>query len=339
MKNRILFYSSVSNTELFETQKFYKTDIGLLKDLDFEVSATNKIFDFLFFWNYDLAFIYFFRYGFFVSLIARLLGKPAYFTGGIDNLDESYATAKRYKIQKVFFRLCYWCSTKCILVSTSDLANVKKIYNGVLPKKISLSFHSIEVENFLCSNPQSKGNDFSTIVWMGGIENVKRKGVDLSMRLFNELNTNYTEYKQSKFIIIGKKGDGTNFLVELCKELNIIDKVIFTDEVDETTKMNLLKSSRYYMQLSKYEGFGIAATEALAAQNIVINSGKGGLVDSVGIHGIHVDINDDLIKQIDYIHKQIQNIDSDFLKAGEQYVKDNFSYNLRKNDFKRIIFK
>ena len=61
MKNKILFYSSVSNIELFETQKFYKTDISLLKSLGFDVSVTNRIIDFLFFWKYDLAFIYFFR--------------------------------------------------------------------------------------------------------------------------------------------------------------------------------------------------------------------------------------------------------------------------------------
>jgi glycosyltransferase involved in cell wall biosynthesis len=339
MKNKILFYSSVSNIELFETQKFYKTDISLLKSLGFDVSVTNRIIDFLFFWKYDLAFIYFFRYGFFVSLIARILGKPAYFTGGIDDLDITYATPKRYKIQKVFFKLCCFCSTKCILVSTTDMANVKKIYNGVLPKKVILSFHTIEVENFLCSNPQNKGNDFSTIVWMGGEVNVIRKGVDLALRVFSELSTKYSEYQNSMFIVIGKKGDGTDFLVELCKQLNITEKVIFTDEVDETTKINLLLSSRYYMQLSKYEGFGIAATEALAAQNIVINSGKGGLIDSVGKHGIQIDINKDLKKQIDNLHNQIQNIDSVFLKAGEQYVIDNFSYNLRKTDFKRIILR
>ncbi|HEY5588374.1 MAG TPA: glycosyltransferase family 4 protein [Candidatus Paceibacterota bacterium] len=337
MKNRVLFYSSVSNIELFETQKFYKTDISILNDLDFKVLVTNKIWDFLFFWKYDLAFIYFYRYGFFGSVIARIYGKPVYFSGGIDDLDESYATTRRYKIQKLFFKLCHFFSTKCILVSTSDNENVKKVYKGVLPHKISISFHSIETENFVCNSSQIKGNDFTSIVWMGGVENVKRKGVDLSLKLFNHLAQNYIEYKDSRFIVIGKKGKGTNYLIDLCLELNILDKVVFTDEVDESTKIELLKKSRYYMQLSKYEGFGLAATEALMARNIIINSGRGGLSDSVGTHGIQVDINENLIAQIGSIHKQIQNIDSDFLKAGEQYVIDNFSYNLRKSDFRKIM--
>jgi glycosyltransferase involved in cell wall biosynthesis len=337
MKNRIYFYSSVKSIELFETQKFYKIDIDILKDLNYNVHATNKISDFFFFWRYDIAFIYFYRYGFFVSFIAKLLGKNVYFTGGIDDLDESYATPKNYLIQKYFFKLCHLFSNKCILVSTSDYKNVKKIYNGDLPNKISISYHTIATDNFLCEDIRNKGNDFTTIVWMGDKGNVIRKGVDDSLRLFQLLIHNYSQYKYSKFIIIGKKGDGTQYLVQLCKDLNILDKVEFTDEIDELTKIKLLKYSRFYMQLSKYEGFGISAAEALAAQNIVINSGRGGLFDSVSHYGVQVDINDDLTKQIEGINQKIENVNSDFLKSGEEYVVKNFSYNLRKIDFKKIM--
>lgn len=338
MKNKILFYSSVETIELFDTQKFYKTDINILVDLGFDVYVTNRILDFLFFWKYNVAFIYFFRYGFFASVLARMFGKRVYFTGGIDDLDKSYATSRRYRIQKWFFRLCYLFSTKCIIVSKSDCKNVRKVFKGILPSKIALSFHTIEVDDFLCDTQQIKGNDFTTIAWMGDDVNVIRKGVDLSLKLFSQLLTNYSEYKLSKFIIIGRKGAGTTYLKSLCNELNICDKVVFTDEVDELTKINILKRSRYYLQLSKYEGFGIAAIEALAAQNIVINSGRGGLSDSIGKHGVLVDIDVDITKQIAQIHEKIQFVDSEFLKIGEQYVVNNFSYDLRRTDFEKIIF-
>lgn len=338
MKKRILFYSSVSTLELFETQKFYKIDIDILTELNCAVKPTNKITDFLFFWKYDMAFIYFYKFGFFVSAIAKFFCKKVFFTGGIDDLDENFASASRFQIQKLFFRLCYLFSDKCILVSSSDSQNVRKIYNGVLPKKVVMSFHTIEVEKFLCNDISQKGVDFTTIAWMGNEANVIRKGVDLSLKLFSLLLKNYSEYKHSKFIIIGKKGSGTSYLEALSDELNISDRVVFTDEVDEQTKVDLLKKGRYYMQLSKYEGFGIAATEALAAQNIVINSGRGGLTDSVGKYGVLVDIDLDITKQLVELHERIQSIDYGFLKAGEQYVVANFSYNLRKNDFKKIIF-
>lgn len=337
MKKKVLFYSSVTNLSLFVTQKFYKTDIDILTDLGFEVNVSNKISDFLSFWKYDIAFIYFYKYGFFVSAIARLFGKKVYFTGGIDDLDEAYSSPKKYRIQKLFFKLCHCMSTKCILVSTSDMDNIKKIYKGRLPKKTATSFHAIQVESFLCSDAQDKSTDFSTIVWMGGKENVIRKGVDKSLELFKLLVDNYPDYSDSKFIIIGKKGDGTAYLEKLVNDLNLYDKVEFTDEIDEDVKIDLLKRSKIYMQLSKYEGFGVAAAEALAAQNIVINSGKGGLKDSVGAFGIYVNIDEDIAKQYQMIHEQIQKVDAAFLKLGEQYVVDNFSYYIRKNDFEKIL--
>ena len=72
----------------------------------------------------------------------------------------------------------------------------------------------------------------------------------------------------------------SDLLEQLIQKLKITNKVIFTGEIEEDKKITLLKNNRYYFQLSTYEGFGIAALEALAAGNIVIHSGKGGLNDS-----------------------------------------------------------
>ena len=56
---RILFYSSVNSLELFKTQKFYQIDISILKDLGYDVLLSNRIFDSLLFWKYDILFSYF----------------------------------------------------------------------------------------------------------------------------------------------------------------------------------------------------------------------------------------------------------------------------------------
>ena len=75
MSKKVLFYSSVNDKKLFNTQYFYKTDIMLLKKLGYHVKTSNKISDFIYFWKYDIAFIYFYKYGFFAALIARLFLK------------------------------------------------------------------------------------------------------------------------------------------------------------------------------------------------------------------------------------------------------------------------
>lgn len=46
---------------------------------------------------------------------------------------------------------------------------------------------------------------------------------------------------------------------------NLKGSVELKGEVSEEDKINLLKQSKYYFQLSLYEGFGLAALEALCA--------------------------------------------------------------------------
>lgn len=103
MKKTILFYSSVKSKRMFSIQNFYRTDIKILKSLGYNVKLSKTVLDYLLFWKYDIAFIYFFRYGLFPALLSKLFGKKVYFTGGIDFLDLQYAGKKRFVVQCVFF--------------------------------------------------------------------------------------------------------------------------------------------------------------------------------------------------------------------------------------------
>lgn len=336
MRNRVIFYSSVKNKELFHIQRFYHIDIGLIKSLGYSVYESNRILDFLCFWKYDIAFIYFYKFGLFPAIISRFFKKKVYFTGGIDNLEQSTTVRKNYLLQKIFFKLCYIFSDNCILVSTSDENNVRKIYRGKLPQRTCLSFHTIDVEKFITVDLSEKQNAFSTIAWMENIENVYRKGVDKALTVFRYL-TEKEEYSDAKLYIIGKEGEGSDYLKKLCVDMKMSDNVIFTGSIDEELKVDILKRSKYYFQLSTFEGFGIAAIEALAAKNIVIHSGKGGLKETINDYGIKVDIDRDLEKQIDSIYDQLLNFNSEQLAIAQKHVQDNYSNIRRQKDFEKIF--
>lgn len=100
------------------------------------------------FWKYDIAFIYFYRYGLIAALFAKLFGKKVLFTGGIDALDKNVATPRQRYIQKILFKLCNLFSDTSILVSQTDQSNVKDIYGGKLPSNCALSFHVIDFDSF-----------------------------------------------------------------------------------------------------------------------------------------------------------------------------------------------
>lgn len=328
MRKRVLFYSSVESLDLFSTQKFYQIDIKILQDLGYDVSVANKIFSSLKFWKYDILFSYFYRYSFFPSLIAKCFGKRIYFTGGIDDLDKNYASSKRYFIQKLFFRLCYWVSNSCIIVSYSDAKNISNFFSH--KRKLSFSEHAIDVSKF--SSETHKEPIFSTIAWMGSEENVKRKGVDKALLLFFKLKQT-DKYKNYKFIIVGKKGAGSIYIENLINEYQLKDDVVLTGEVSEDEKIFILKKSRYYFQLSLYEGFGLAALEALCANCIVIHSGKGGLSSPVYSNQILFNIDNNMESECSSLLEKMEMPLSSFLLKNLSY----FDIKRRKDDFDRIL--
>lgn len=330
--NRVFFYSNVKDKELFFLQQFYAIDIAILEKLGFVVVPTNKISDFLKFWKYDIGFFYFYKYSCFPALISKLFLKKNYFTGGID--DFSSSTKSIFYRQKFFFFISYLVANKCIIVSNSDMINIKKIYNNRLKKRLAFSYHGINISDFVCSDYDFKKKEriFTTVAWQGLKENVIRKGVDKALFIFAELKK-LERFSDYHFYIIGKCGEGSVYLKQLINDLKIQDSVFFTDEISEKNKIKYLKRSSFYFQLSSYEGFGIAALEALAAKNIIIHSGNGGLKDVVSGDGILVNEDDNLIE----ICKKINQFDLRVLQNAEKRILNNFTIERRSEDFRNII--
>ena len=169
---------------------------------------------------------------------------------------------------------------------------------------------------------------------MVSIENVYRKGVDRAVRIFASIRERIPDYK---FYIIGPSGVGSDYIQSLIAELHLEESVVYLGTIQEHDKINLLKESQFYIQLSAYEGFGIAAMEALAAGCCVVHSGRGGLRDCMGRFGYKVDIdNEDTISRL-ILELCSKESDVEHLKGGIQYVKNNFSYQTRLGSFKQIF--
>jgi glycosyltransferase involved in cell wall biosynthesis len=280
----ILFYSSVKSLDEFERQGFYVEDLRLLNESGCKVIYTNKLIDFLKF-NYDIAFLYFYKKATIAAFFARIIKfRKVYFTGGIDDLSEKMKISFcRKLIFKFLFLLCYIFSHKINIVSTSDFNNAVSIlkFFRIKPFKIMLFPHSFPILNyqFNCDN---KANDFISICWMSTIGNVKRKGLDKALVFFSSI---YDILPDSKFYIVGSLGEGADYLKSLDVYEKIKNRVIFTGFLEEQQKNNLLCLSRFYIQFSNYEGFGLAALEANLFKCFIFHSGSGGFLNSNDIWG------------------------------------------------------
>ena len=127
-KKTVLFYSSVKTKKMFSIQSYYRNDIMILRDLGYRVRLSKSCWDFVRFWRYSIAFVYFYRYGIIAALWAKLLGKKANITGGIDNLEPSFATPFQRYVQALFFKLCNLLSDRSFIVSSMDCRNVAQLY-------------------------------------------------------------------------------------------------------------------------------------------------------------------------------------------------------------------
>lgn len=327
---KVLFFSSVKDVSLFNTQKFYSIDIEILRNLGYDVRLVNDYRDF-FRLKYDFAYIFFYTRGLVPALISRFRFKKVYFTGGIDNLDSSYAQKISYKIQSLLFRICRFISNDCLIVSESDLMNVRNVYKKNLPSKLDLVFHAIKINDFSCELNE-KTNNFASICWMESLVNVRRKGLETSLYYFKYLSS-FEEFKDSKYYLIGKEGTGSDYIKSIIDKLEISERVVFTGVVDERVKIDYLKKSKYYFQLSMNEGFGIAALEALASKCIVIHSGKGGLKEVVGDNGILLDID----KFDDSILSKIKSFDNEVIEEAYQRIKRTYDFDCRLRRIEEIL--
>ena len=335
-KKTVLFYSSVKTKKMFSIQSYYRNDIMILKDLGYTVLLSKSCWDFLCFWRYSVAFIYFYRYGFFAALWAKLFRKKVFFTGGIDYLEPSLASRKQQLFQAVFFRLCNILSDRSFIVSSMDCRNVSRLYGGKLPSNCTLCYHVVDFKRFQYTGEiPKKENQFLVVAWMQNIDNVFRKGIDKAVMVFKEIHNHHPE---SRFILAGSPGKGSQYMLDLVARLGLDDGAVsYLGAIPEEDKVRLMLESKFYFMLSVYEGFGIAAIEALAAGCCLIHSGNGGLKDAAGDMGVKVDIGDlASVTQI-CLNLYEQPIDKERMAEGIRFVEERFCYTTRLNTMKAYL--
>jgi glycosyltransferase involved in cell wall biosynthesis len=195
--------------------------------------------------------------------------------------------------------------------------------------------HVVDTSFFTASLSQ-KQNTFLTIGWMGTEGNVRRKGMDVAVKLIYEFRV---RCRSAKLIIAGTPGPGTDALRNLVAELKVSDDVEFKFNISEEEKVHLLQTCTYYLQLSEFEGFGLAALEALSCGACVVHTGRGGLSDFMGEYGLlqkwPLDVENvanDIIE-----HSILAKNNMNEMSRRHQYVVQNFSLELRREALCSII--
>lgn len=276
---KIIFFSPVPELGLFERVGFYATDIKLLTELGHEVILSNKISDVIFL-RYDILFSYFYTWGSIATAIGRVRGAVTFLSGGADELDGAFNSSwRKLFFHRLLFGLGYVFSKKILVVSKTDFKNMSQL---VGQRKLVLAPHVVDTDLFTPGSGP-RGDTLLTIGWMGTEGNVRRKGIDVAIKLVAELRARRW---QGKLIIAGTPGPGADALKRQAKESGVSSDVEFKFGISEEEKVFLMQTSSFYLQLSEFEGFGLAALEALSCGLCVVHTGRGGLADFLDGYGL-----------------------------------------------------
>ena len=179
----------------------------------------------------------------------------------------------------------------------------------------------------------NRGNELFTICWTGK-ENVKRKClyeiIDSVELLKDKLDMHLN--------IAGHKGDAFDEVKKYISEKGFIAYFSILGEISEMENLCYLKSCRFYLQPSRYEGFGLAIAEAMSCGTVVVTTDVGEVLNVVGNAGII--IRNTLPETIANVIEDYWNNDLESISiAAHSRIETLFSMARREKDIMNVVKK
>lgn len=281
----LLLYAAVPRQTMLD-QGFYAAEVeGLRADPRVRsVIATNRLDD-VHKAKVDGIVSYFYSHSAAVGAIARMRGIPVIATGGCEQLlRDSTTPAHIYLARTAAFHACTVVMDRILATSTSDFERMREVAR-IGRDRIQLSFHGVAAVEHVAAEHFDRPRAPASLVTIAGLDselNVRRKGVLEAVDLLSRF---HAHDPSASLTIVGR--DTYRAMVEERAAVRgVSGRVHITGYVTEQEKLNLLRKSRFYVQLSEYEGFGIGALEGLAQGCQVIHTNMGGLQDTISEYGI-----------------------------------------------------
>lgn len=283
----LLLFAAVPRRDMLG-QGFYVAEAdGLRASPDVRsVSATNSLAD-VRRAKVDGIISYFYSHTAAVGTIARMHRIPIVATGGCEQLiRDADTTASAYAARVAAFHACTAVVDRLLATSTEDYDRMRRV--AVVGRdRIERSFHGVAAVERADPRHFAHPRAPASLVTIAGLDsalNVRRKGVLEAVDLLARFGAMTSS---ASLTIIGRT-TCQEMVVAHARTLGVADRIHFAGYVTEEEKLALLHRSRFYVQLSDYEGFGIGALEALAHGCQVIHTNVGGLRDTLGDYGVVV---------------------------------------------------
>jgi glycosyltransferase involved in cell wall biosynthesis len=327
---KVIFFCN-DKLQHINSMEYYQQDIKAFEYLGYEVLVINKFYQIPV--TFEILYIWWWTYALIPTIIAKLLNKRVFITGAFNFQEQVGLKYSGFKNRPFYERflisMAYKFANFNLIISKNEYIQLKKYF-----KSSNLIYypHCIADEYFKNNKNTAKEN-LLVIAWSGK-QNLKRKGI---FDLINAISILKNKNINVKLTIGGHIGDGFSTLQDLIKQKKLNDCIELLGELTKEKKLFLMSKSLLYLQPSYYEGFGLAAAEALASGCSIITCDVGE-VKEVLSDGAQYIIPGNIQMLAESIEKLLLDKDERLRlnNNGYKYLIENFSF-LKKVDNLKII--
>jgi glycosyltransferase involved in cell wall biosynthesis len=335
INKRLACFFSREGHEQMLRQQYSIQDIEILKELGFDVVIASRFTDIP--WHCDLYFSWWASGSILPVIVALINRTPIVVVAGgnevlhyrdsLSGEPGGYLAAPLYK--RLATKITLSCATSVFVVSDF----MKRGIRVLTQRDVRLIPNSINTEVF---SPGKSPRIYITMIASTNPRVSRLKRVEIFIRAMPHVSKEFPEYQ---FIIIGASKPNLSVMNDLAKELNIEDRLIFTDLLANQDVVALLQQSAVYVQISDTETFGVSIAEAMSCSVPVVVSNKGAIPEVVGDLGIFVNHNDpvDVARGIcSYLKLDLSQRHRIGALCRERICK-NFSYQKRRDLVRTVI--
>lgn len=332
----------IGNVNVFRVgSKLAVTDFILHKNF-FPIAAYRKGKKLLSQNNYDLIFVLqASQAGGAVWLLKRagLIKQPV-----VLNLQEGRDFGKFNPIRSYFFKLII--SSADLIVSISEHLKQVAIRHGAIKSKIRIIPNGVDLNSFSHEFSYGELSGLSDQLGIKPDEKViitasrltYKNGVDDLIKAVAIL-TKPNSPDKYKLIIVGD-GDDKKKLVELVRNLNIIDNVVFVGSVEHHRLPKYLRLADVFVRPSRSEGLGTAFLEAMAAGVPVIGTPVGGILDFLkdGETGLFCNVGNSksIADKVELLFSDSK-LQNHIIKEGYKMVVANYDWKKIAGDYQKVF--
>jgi glycosyltransferase involved in cell wall biosynthesis len=329
---KICFFARVADRAALETVNFYKVNIIILKELGYSVILATKWSEID--WSCDILFIYWWTYAFFPVFLSRLFNKKTVIVGAFNfrcpNNDSDYF--RRPWHERFLIRFSVKNADMNIFDSEKEKEQVQRYW------KLDNCVYSplvVQTDKYYYLNEIKRENNvLLSICWMQKT-NMRRKCI---FEMIDAVEILLNKGIDVVYYIAGKKGDGLESLIEYISAKGLNKNIFILGEIEEGEKIHLMRTCTIYLQISKYEAFGLAIAEAMACGATVLTSDVGEVSNVVGDAALICDsclpsrVAAEIERLLNDKEKRIY-----LSNLAALRIKKNFQYSRRLNDLKNYL--